>query len=95
MAFHNINWTALPMTAATYTLNDLGNGHTGSTVHQLFCISAGTATITAFGGGTFAWPATAGQSIDVVVSKVIISSGAFVGFKTCFQPNFNQQVRIQ
>lgn len=93
MAFHNTNWTALPMTTGTYTLAELGDGLTGSTVHQIFCTSNGTATISAMGGGTFTWAATAGQKIDVVCAKVVVASGGFVGFKASFQPNYIQSLR--
>jgi hypothetical protein len=92
MAFHNTNWTAVPMAVGTYTLGDLGNGLTASTVHQIFCTGAGSITISAMGGGTFTWSATAGQKVDVVCSKVIVSSGTFVGFKAAFQPNYVQSL---
>lgn len=95
MAFHNTNWTALPMPAGTYTLGDLGNGLTASTVHQVFCAAAGTVTITAIGGGKFTWAATAGQKVDVVCANVVVSSGEFVGFKANYQANWNQQARIK
>ena len=87
MAFHNTNWQAITMTAGTYDLNILGNGLTASTVHEIFCTSDGTVTISAIGGGTFSWMATAGQNVKVVVSKVVVSTGTFVGFRTDFQPN--------
>ena len=94
MAFHNTNWTVVPMPAGTYTLNELGNGLTSTTVHQVFCISAGTVSITAMGGGSFTWAATAGQKVDVVPSTVIVSSGGFIGFKASFQPNYVQSLRV-
>lgn len=94
MAFHNTNWTALPMPAGTYTLAEFGDGLTGSTVHQIFCTTSGTAIISAMGGGTFTWAATAGQKIDVVCGRVVVSSGVFVGFKTSFQPNYVQSLRV-
>lgn len=92
MAFHNTNWTAVPLSAGTYTLNDLGNGLTGSTVHQVFCTTPGSVTITAMGGGEFTWAATAGQKVDVVASKIVVANGSFVGFKTSYQPNYRQQI---
>lgn len=82
------------MPAGTYTLNELGNGLTASTVHQIFCISGGTITISAMGGGQFTWPATSGQKIDVVAANVIVSSGAFVGFRANYQPNYVQSLRV-
>lgn len=93
MAFHNTNWSAVPLEPGTYGLNELGNGLTASTVHEVFCTESGTATITAKGGGTFTWSATSGQSVKVVVGEIIVSSGSFVGFKAAFQANYVQQLR--
>lgn len=95
MAFHNANFKAINLPVGTYELSDLGNGVSASTVHQIFCLSNGSATITAIGGGTFTWTATAGQSIDVVTGKIVVGSGEFVGFKSSYQPNWNQQTRNQ
>lgn len=95
MAFHNANFKAINLPVGTYELSDLGNGISASTVHQIFCLSNGSATITAIGGGTFTWTATAGQSIDVVTGRVVVGSGEFVGFKSSYQPNWNQQTRNQ
>lgn len=92
MAFHNANWQAIPMSTGTYTTNDLGNGLTASTVHQIFCLTDGSVTIRAFGGGEFTWAATAGQKVDIVAAHVTVGSGTFVGFKSNFQPNLNQQI---
>jgi len=92
MAFHNTNYEAIPMPAGTYTLGDLGNGLTASTVHEIFCTTGGDITISAKGGGTFTWTAVAGQSVKVVVAHAVVAGGAaFVGFKTDFQANYNQQ----
>lgn len=90
MAFHNANYKAITMTAGTYGIDVLGNGLTASTVHQVFCAVAGTVTISAMGGGEFTWAATAGQKVDVVASKIIVSSGTFVGFKANYQPTYGQ-----
>ena len=95
MAFHNANFKAINLPAGTYELGDLGNGISASTVHQIFCLTGGSATISAMGGGTFTWTATAGQSIDVVAGKIVVGSGEFVGFKSNYQPNWNQQSRTQ
>lgn len=95
MAFHNVNFQAVNLTIGTYEMGALGNNISASTVHQVFCLSGGTTTITAMGGGTFTWTATAGQSVDVVAGRIVVSSGIFVGFKTSFQPNWNQQTRNQ
>ena len=94
MAFHNTNWTAVPLPMGTYTLGDLGNGLSASTVHEVYCIADGTATITAMGGGTFAFAATAGQSINVMSAHIVVGSGSFVGFKANHQANYRQQVGL-
>lgn len=95
MAFHNTNWQAITMTAGTYNLDVLGNGLTASTVHEVFCTIDGSVTITAMGGGTFPWTATTGQNVKVMASKIIVSGGTFVGFRTHYQPGWNQQARMQ
>lgn len=92
MAFHNTNWIAVPMSAGTYMLGNLGNGISASTVHEIFCTGNGSITITAMGGGTFTWTATSGQKVSVVCANVVVSSGTFVGFKANFQPNYAQSL---
>jgi len=86
MAFHNINFAAVPMPAGTYngTGTTIGDNITASTIHEVFCLTAGDVTISALGGGTFTWSATAGQSVKVMCGQVVVSSGIFVGFKTAF-----------
>jgi hypothetical protein len=95
MAFHNTNWSAVPMPIGTYTTGDLGNGLSASTVHEVFCTADGVATITAMGGGTFTFTATAGQSVNVVVGNVVVASGSFVGFKAHYQQDYRQQSSFQ
>lgn len=95
MAFHNTNYEAVPLTTGTYNTGDLGNGLTASTVHEVFCTSSGTVTITAMGGGQFTWAATAGQSVKVVAGQIIVASGTFVGFRAKTDKSWNQQARIQ
>ena len=92
MAFHNTNWTAVNLPVGTYEMGELGNGITASTVHQIFCLTGGSITVSAIGGGTFTWTATAGQSMNVVVGRCVVASGAFVGFKPAFQPNYAQSL---
>lgn len=85
MAFHNVNFKMVPLiSGSTYTTADLGNNITGSTVHEVYCISAGTISITAMGGGRVTLPMTAGQSIKVMVGTCTVTSGGFVGFKSQF-----------
>lgn len=69
--------------SGTMTSDTLGNGITANTVHQIYCLAAGSISITAMGGGTFTWaPAAANISIDIVPSRVVVSSGTFIGFRT-------------
>lgn len=76
------NYEAISL-SGTMLSDVLGNGISANTVHQIYCLAAGSITITAMGGGTFTWaPATANVSIDVVPSKVVVSSGTFIGFRT-------------
>ena len=82
MAFHNTNFKMIPLTVGTYTAGDLGNNVTASTVHEIYCLTAGTISITALGGGTASFPMTAGQSVNVMVSSCNVINGGFVGFKT-------------
>ena len=50
MAFHNTNWTAVNLPVGTYEMGELGNGITASTVHQIFCLTGGSITVSAIGG---------------------------------------------
>jgi len=82
MAINHTNYRAIKLSAGnTYTTNDLGNGVSASTVHQVFCNSSGTITLTALGGGTFDWTATSGQYIDIILGACSVASGEFIGFK--------------
>ncbi len=86
MALYNANYQALVLPAGSYNTAYLGDGISASCVHQLFCLSAGTINVTANGGGNFNWPATPGQSMDIMVSNCVVSGGTFIGFKTSYQP---------
>ena len=79
MAFYNQNFIAVPLNT-----NDtfLGNIQTATTIHQLVCLTPGSISITAYGGGSFIWSATTSQSIDIMVGNCTVNSGSFVGFKT-------------
>lgn len=81
MAFHNINYELINLPVGTYSLGYLGNGFTASTVHEIYCASAGTITITAMGGGTTTLPMAAGQQMSVIPREVTVSSGGFIGFR--------------
>lgn len=84
MAFHNVNYQMVPLTGGTYSLGQLGDGLTASTVHEIYCLTSGTITINAIGGGSSAFVMTAGQSVKVLTAGVTISSGTYVGFKAKF-----------
>lgn len=85
MAFHNTNYQMVPLSTGTYETGDLGNGITASTVHEIYCLTPGSITITALGGGTVTASMTAGQSIKVLAGKIVVSSGTYTGFKAMFQ----------
>lgn len=85
MAFHNVNYEVKTLTG-TMTAGQLGDGITGATVHEIFCLTTGAITITPLKGDIFSWSATAGQSIKVMVKAITVSSGSFIGFKTQFSP---------
>lgn len=82
MATFNTNYQAIDLPVGTYTAAQLGDGLSASTVHELYCLVTGSITITALGGGQFVWPATSGQSMNVIVGQCIVTSGEFVGFKS-------------
>lgn len=82
------NYEAVLLSGSSNTFSySTASPPTGSTIHQLFCLSSGSINITALGGGSFIWSASAGQSIDVVVGSVTVTSGVFVGFKVKFFPS--------
>jgi len=83
MGLESKNYEALSLVAGTYNLDVLGNGITGNSVHQIYCLTTGSITITAMGGGTFTWtPTVTNTTIDVVPSKLVVNSGTYVAFKT-------------
>lgn len=82
MALFNANYGIVNLPVGTYNVGDLGDGLTASTVHQIYCISAGNLTLTARGGGQVTLSMTSGQTIDCVVKQVIVASGSFIGFRS-------------
>lgn len=80
------NYTALSL-SGTMTEAELGDGITGTSVHRIYCLSAGNVTIQPKGGGNFTWTASANEFIDVVVKTLTVNAGTFIGFKTKFQPH--------
>ena len=81
MATYNTNYEIVPLTSGTYDVGALGNNLTASTVHQIYCLTAGSITITATGGGQATIPMLAGQTFDCMVRQVIVSSGTYIGFR--------------
>jgi hypothetical protein len=91
MTTFNCNYQMIML--ESYSTATLGNGLTASTVHQVFCVSAGTISIVPLGGGgSFAWGATAGQSLDIVLGSCSVASGLFAGFKSPFNGNATTKV---
>ena len=94
MAVYNQNYEAKLLTVSNspyYTFN-LGNGITASTVHQIFCLSAGTIDVTALGGGSFVWSADTSEHMDIILGSCNVVSGEFVGFKSKNYNNYTQKV---
>lgn len=77
MATANSNYKIVTLTGGT-------NGPFGTTgrtiVHEVFCMSAGSVTVTAIGGGSLSVNLTAGQSIELLCSGIVVNSGTFCGF---------------
>ena len=83
MGLESKNYEAINLAAGTYTSDTLGNGFSANTVHQIYCLTVGSITITAMGGGTFTWTPTAANTfIEVVPSRLVVSSGTYVAFRT-------------
>lgn len=87
MAFYNQNFEAIVLNAGT---THTFNAYTAVTIHQIFCLSAGTIDIVAAGGGSFTWSATTSEYMDIMVGRCTINSGQFVGFRA--QNFINQYV---
>ena len=82
MALYNTNYELVPLTSGTYDVAALGNGLTATTVHQIYCLTTGSITITASGGGKITMSMTSGQTFDCMVRQVIVNSGTYVGFRS-------------
>ena len=79
---YNQNYEIVNLTSGTYNVDTLGDGLTATTVHQIYCLTNGSITITARGGGQATITMTAGQTIDCMVQQVIVGSGTYIGFRT-------------
>jgi len=82
MATFNANYEIVNLTSGTYRVGALGDGLTASTVHQIYCVSSGSLTISARGGGQATISMTSGQTIDCMVKEVTIISGSYIGFRS-------------
>ena len=82
MATFNTNYGIVNLTSGTYGVDVLGDGLTATTVHQIYCLTPGSVTITAKGGGQATIPMSAGQSVNCMVNQVIVGSGTYVGFRS-------------
>lgn len=82
MATFNTNYEIVNLTSGTYDVDVLGNGLTATTVHQIYCLTPGSITISARGGGQATVPMTAGQIINCMVNKVTVVSGTYIGFRS-------------
>lgn len=60
---------------------DSNNFRTGYTYHQIRCLSNGSATIYPMKGSSFTWNATAGLTLNVLMSAVTIGSGSFIAHR--------------
>jgi hypothetical protein len=91
MAQTYANYQVVSLSGNGFTNNvfpfDTSNYRTATTVHQVFCLGTGVATIFPMAGPSFVWSATTNTSIDVLVSAVTVSSGTFIGFKARFELN--------
>lgn len=82
MATYNQNYEIVNLTSGTYNVDVLGNGLTAATVHQIYCLTSGSITITARGGGKATVNMTSGQTMDCMVQQVIVNSGTYIGFRS-------------
>lgn len=58
---------------------------TATTIHQIYCLGAGTIIITPMKGPSFSWAATTNISLDVMVKATTVSSGTFIAFRSKLQ----------
>lgn len=78
MATANANYKIVTLTGGT---NGPYGEATGATVvHEVYCISGGSVTIYALGGGSMTTTLTANQSIHALCGRIVVNSGTFVGF---------------
>lgn len=54
---------------------------TASTIHEVYCLAAGSITITPLKGSVFTWSATTNSALNVMVKAANVTSGTFIGFR--------------
>ena len=82
MATFNANYGIVNLTSGTYGPDILGNNLTATTVHEIYCLTSGSITISATGGGQATIPMTSGQSINCMVRQVTVNIGTYSGFRS-------------
>lgn len=82
--FANYEVVSLSGTQTHFTGRETGN-ITATTIHQIYCLSAGNIIITPLKGATFTWAATTNASIDVLTKSTTVSSGSFIAFRSKLQ----------
>lgn len=91
MSLPYANYQVVSFTGGGATTNvfpfDTSSYRTATTVHQVYCLSTGVATIYPMMGPSFVWSGTTNSSIDVLVSAITVSSGTFIGFRAKFDRN--------
>jgi hypothetical protein len=77
MALNNANYKIISLSAGT----NGPYGTTGTTVvHEVMCLTAGSVTLTAIGGGNCTVALTAGQRVPLLCSGIVVASGTFCAF---------------
>jgi hypothetical protein len=82
MATFNTNYEIVNFTSGTYGVDVLGDNLTASTVHEIYCLTSGSVTISASGGGQATIPMTSGQSLNCMLRQVTVNSGTYIGFRS-------------
>ncbi len=77
----NANYQIIPI-SGTMNFSDLGYASpSGTSIHQVYCLSSGSITIGAIGGGSATVSMTSGQTINCLLSYASVSGGTFIGFR--------------
>ena len=83
MGNFNANFELINIPAGTTNFVAMGySSPSGSSIHQIYCLTAGSITVGAIGGGIATVPMTAGQTIDILLSQTTVVSGTYIGFRS-------------